>query len=297
MVMRRNLLSEIPRSTPSNDLEGKDWHGGGTGSSDTTDFGRWLTRDLRHKGSNEPRSRERVRLPASVVVAEPESDFARWLRTDLRPRNSSLPPHEFATAEAIGPAAYAIVSAADSFGPQTIEEPPMEEPPLQEELAPAALPSETLLQEEDLAVLPSRRRRGGARRWPALALLLVLLCFVGGVALWGGRDTSSISAAPLPPPAVAAAEPAPAAPEATEPPVPAAPVAQKHHGSKPEAERQLPPPMAPGRGNGPSVGRFADLPLPTLSRLAKDERQQTGDRDAKARAAGKVIRKSAAILP
>ncbi|HVZ35782.1 MAG TPA: hypothetical protein VG963_25320 [Polyangiaceae bacterium] len=291
------------RDLQGRDRVGRDSRGGGTASSDATDFGRWLTRDLRHKGSNEPRSRERVRLPGSVVVPEPESDFARWLRTDLRPRNGSLPPTEFATAEAMVPAVYPVIAtpgsapAADSFGPHTIEELPIAEPPLEEELAPAALPSETLLQEEDLAVLPSRRRRGGARRWPALALLLVLLCFLGGVALWGGRDKPNMSTAPLPAPVAAAAEPAPAAPDTTEPPVSATPAAEKHRASKAAAEPQLSASMARGRGNGPSVGRFADLPLPTLSRLAKDEKQRIGERDAQARAAGKANRKSAAVLP
>jgi hypothetical protein len=269
-MMRRTLASESPRP--------------GAGREDTaSDFGSWLTRDLRTKGATpEPASTERVKLPASVALNEPGAEFSRWLLADLRPRNSSPPP-------------------VDSLAPQTVHE----------ELGIQSPPPDVALDDQDLAVLP-RRRQNLRRYGKHAAALLLLLGSLGLVARFsfgpGGRQQASVpaaeapamAAAPLPPPAAEAVqvvdEPEPVVPVAQTPGRHSTPVST----SSAVPESGLPDSLVPrGRRSGSAIARFADLPSPTLSRLAKGEQQDAHQHDAAVRAAAKrpLARPAAASGP
>ena len=124
---------------------------------ETSDFGRWLTRDLRTKGtpSQPPPSEwppvERPGEPPSVVIAAPEEPaLASWLLSGLKPRASVPPevaivsprasathalPDEAPTPEAAPAAALLIpvdveagesgsLPAPDSLMPHAVSEPP-----------------------------------------------------------------------------------------------------------------------------------------------------------------------------
>jgi hypothetical protein len=278
-IMRRTLASETPRPA--------------AGREDTaSDFGHWLTRDLRTKGAitPEPVSTERLRLPDGAVESEAAPEFSRWLLADLRPRNSSLPP-------------------VDSLAPQTVHAAPS----LPSEPPDAALDAPDLdapdvgapdvgapdLDAQDLAVLPPRRRTV-QRYGRHAAVVLLLLGSLGLVARLGfgpARPEVSAPAAEAPGVAAAAALPLPAAEvvEVIDEPDPAALPAtppNRHSTSVTTAAAvsapELPESLVPrGRRTGSAIARFADLPIPTLSRLAKDERQDTHEHDATVRAAAK----------
>ena len=160
-------------------------------------------------------------------------------------------------------------------------------------VAPLAL-RDVALDEEDLAVLPSRR--GKKRDWRKLVVLAALLS-VGGAVLWvlsaprveqeagaAAAAAPAVLTAPLPPPPPADAELA----EPVAEPEPAAPAAAAGQGTGAGAEAEEAPldpgtPGPRGRRAGDAVARFADLPSPTLSRLAREEQERARKAAATAR--------------
>ncbi|HEU4583306.1 MAG TPA: hypothetical protein VFS67_33845 [Polyangiaceae bacterium] len=318
-MTRPTLLSDRPRSSevpsepaPASHIE------------ETSDFGRWLTRDLRTKGTPSllpselppellpPSAGERP-APSVVVAAPEEPPLASWLLSGLKPRGS-VPPERASVSPAEGatnalseaqtpqaaPAAAPLIPtqpevgeaanpSADSLMPHAVSEPPRAYG------AGAALaPSGDALDEDDLAVLPSRRRARGQRRWRPAALAALLL---GSLALLLWRRTGSqletarADAAASAPAAAEALPPPPPAQEEVVPPreEPEAAPAPRASGAPTPAGPDLPePPDLPGRAGrraGDAIARFADLPPPTLSKLAREERQKIREREARARAA------------
>jgi hypothetical protein len=289
--MRRTLFSDLPRSSdaPSEPApasrveEGQD------------DFGRWLTHDLRAKGSpSQVPSAERPSQPPTVLIPVPEqAELANWLLRDLRPR-SSAPPDASARRDSLLPLSSplltesvppsAALSAPDSLVPHAVSE------------APHALtaPLEPALDDDDLAVLPSRRGRAGGQRRRRALILLAALLGVAGLSLWlrsGGPAEATqdaepaaqapLAAAPLPPPP-------PSLPEVTdEATVLPAPVSAgpRRSGAAVDPLADDDDELGPrGRRAGDAVARFADLPLSTQAKLAREERQKARARDASARA-------------
>jgi hypothetical protein len=205
-----------------------------------------------------------------LVVPEPEVDaersaFSAWLTSDLRPRKSHPP---------------------DSLAPQVVVTPPPVEEPEE-----AAEPRADL-DAEDLAVLPGRSRgkAGATGRRLRTAAVLAALLFVAGSLLFraGGRGpepveslvaaqpTGAVGALPPPPPADV---PTPAPPVAEEP----APVSR---GARRAAPAEPPPELEDDLWSGPrgrNWARYADLPSPTLSRLAREERELAKKRDEQRR--------------
>jgi len=300
----RPRLSEVPSEpAPASHIE------------ESSDFGRWLTRDLRTKGtpsqappSQAPPPPEPSQLSSIVVAAPEEPDLASWLLTGLKPRGS-VPPDVALVAQGgmvgaddaptpqAGPvdalfipvdveaAAAGRLSPPDSLMPHVVSE----RPRAGESGALLAL-SDDALDADDLAVLPSRKRASGQRRWRHVAVAALLLGTLG-VLFWRGTG-SQVEAAradaaasapqaaePLPPPPPAQ-EDIVALPEEPEP----APV---HHASgsaapsEPDDLSDLP--GRAGRRAGDAIARFADLPPPTLSKLAREERQKIREREARAR--------------
>jgi hypothetical protein len=161
------------------------------------------------------------------------------------------------------------------------------------------------LEAEDLAVLPSR---GGKKRdWRKLVVLAALLS-VAGALLWvaTGPKSEELAAAaaapammvaPLPPPPPAEAEVLQPAPEPA--PAPTAPAGAGAVAAAREPALDVTP-GSRGRRSGDAVARFADLPSPTLSRLAREElqraRKTSGSRRAKS-PASKVAEAEAAAPP
>jgi hypothetical protein len=223
-----------------------------------------------------------------------QAQLANWLMRDLRPR-SSAPPDAGVQRESSlplgSPTALASVPpsellAPDSLVPHTLVPDTMSEAPLARA---AAL--EPALDEDDLSVLPSRRGKGRERRRQALILLSGLLG-VAGLALWlrsqGQAETARgaepaatvpLAAAPLPPPPPWLPEV-----EETATPAPTAPVRRSGAAADPAADVAGLEPGLRGRRAGDAVARFADLPLSTQSKLAREERQKARARDARARA-------------
>ncbi len=269
----------------------------------------WLTHDLRVKGaasgSNPPQPVEtRPSTPAALDAPEKEqSEFARWLMSDVRPRASAV-PEALAPVRQVEPASSAGAGllappgeprsagsvAPDSLAPLLVSV---------EEGAPTAPPD---LDDDDFSVLPGRRKTRallGRRSLVPLGLVLLssgfFLMRTGAPAADPGEE--SASAAPmgmtgvLPPPPPEQV-PFEAEPDPDEEWVEAQPVGAPRRASA-EGEAQLEPadsldPADPRwRLGGPSKARFPDLPLPTLSRLAKDELEQARQRDAAARDAKK----------
>ncbi|MEO8178338.1 MAG: hypothetical protein ABI895_05840 [Deltaproteobacteria bacterium] len=305
--MRRTLLSDLPRSSdppsepaPASGVE----EGGG-------DFARWLTHDLRAKGSpSQVPLAERPSQPPSVLIPVPEqAQLANWLMRDLRPRSSappdagvyresSLPLGSPTALESVPPSELLLAPDSlvphtlvpdtlvpDTLVPDTLVPDTMSEAPLAR--APALEPA---LDEDDLSVLPSRRGKGRERRRQALILLSALLG-VAGLSLWlrsqgqaeatqgaGPAANVPLAAAPLPPPP-------PWLPEDTvEETAPLAPTATvRRSGAAADVDDGLEPGPR-GRRAGDAVARFADLPLATQSKLAREERQKARARDARARA-------------
>jgi hypothetical protein len=191
------------------------------------------------------------------------------LLQDLRPRHSQAP-------EA---APHSVSLPPDSLVPHAVSEVPSA--PLPASLPPASL------DDEDLAVLPSRRGAGLRTRWRHAVVLAALLTLAGAL-IWVGMAppaeqaagevaaaaSAPMMAAPLPPP------PPPEGMELEAEPLPeAAPAAaSRGHASEddfdPESDERGPR----GRRAGDAIARFADLPGATLSRLARDERQKARSR-------------------
>jgi hypothetical protein len=163
-----------------------------------------------------------------------------------------------------------LAAPVDSLVPHAVSEAP----------APLAL-RDVALDDEDLAVLPSRRRK--RRDWRKVVVLAALLSVAGAV-LWvasaprvqglAGDATAAapaMLAAPLPPPPPSEVmELEQVAPEPALPATPAGPGSGAAV-SQPEVELSS---GRRGRRAGDAVARFADLPSPTLSRLAREEQQR-----------------------
>jgi hypothetical protein len=229
------------------------------------DFASWLTSDLRVKGTSVPPEAAPALLsepPRAAAGPAPEQvALARWLTADLRPRGST-PPDSLAPQMVAAPIPLALVPAAD-------------------------------LEAEDLAVLPTRsgtRSRAQARRRAAVAFALLLLG--GGVVLFGRAgshgDVAAEPAAAAAPQGLLTALPPPP-PDSVLPevaPPPAEPVERRRSGPVPEGDAPEASDLAE-RAGGVSVARFPDLPLPTQSQLARDERERAKARDDAARRAAK----------
>jgi hypothetical protein len=241
-------------------------------TSSTPDLATWLTSDLRAKGAPSiPPAVESATPSASVVVVpEPGADqsaFGAWLTSDLRPRNSSHPP--------------------DSLAPQIVT-PPRDVLDVEESAA---------LEADDFAVLPGRARgKRGSRRRAGVALAALLFA---GAGLWFWASEP----APAPLESVAAAQPA--APVGALPPpppsevvVPAEPEPAPAPVSRgPRAPAPAEPPLQDeddlwSGPRGRSLARYADLPSPTLSRLAREERELARKRDEQLRLEAKRAKRA-----
>jgi len=150
-------------------------------------------------------------------------------------------------------------------------------------LAPHALPSDGGLEPEDLAVLPGHGKSAGSRRIaPAAAVLALLLLGVYSFTRDGATAAPDESPSAAAAPGLAAAAPAPAAKPAPKPAEPEALVEEE------PTRKGLPMMMAPPAAdteteapdlgpNGPSVGRFPDLPPSVISYLKKvDQAAKSG---------------------
>jgi len=256
----------------------------------------WLLRDLKPRSSSPPHAyahgdalSQAETLPAQAAVSEAAvvskaavgfdaaagSDAALSAPAASAPLSLASPSAERAANSLLPP---------DSLVPHAVSE------------APRALAarSEAALDDDDLAVLPSSRaRRAGQRRWRHVAVLAALLGALALVfwrrssadadAMGGGVDpalSAALAAAPLPPP------PPQLKDEDSDSDDPPAPVpAVSHRASPAPDEAELPELSGPhGRRAGDAVARFADLPTPTLSKLAREERQKARSRDARVRA-------------
>lgn len=237
------------------------------------DLASWLTSDLRVKGApSTPPPAESPSPPIAVVVV-PESErgaeqsaLGAWLTSDLRPRQS-LPPEP-----------------PDSLAPQVVAPPPA--------LDAAITDPGADLEADDFAVLPGRRgkRSTASRRARAVAAVALLLSAVGGFLFLADRPApshlESIAAAQaaaqplgaLPPPPPSELPPAEPLPE-SEPP-PAIRAARSAEPAPPPLESEEDPLLGP---RGRNWARYADLPLPTLSRLAREERELAKQRDEQRR--------------
>jgi len=235
------------------------------GEAPSSDLGDWLTRDLRAKGSPLPSARP----PAPNAEERERAELAGWLARDLKPKHSLHP--ERSSVLPLAP------SPQDSLAPQLL--PPGAHP----SEAPQALASARELEEDDLAVLPGRRRKsrsGSPRKRVALAVGALLLTCAAALN-WRGSGTAANfeGAASAAAPDTAAALPPPPAdvPESVAPePVPApAPGARRSAASAEEPGLDDPRSFL----DGLSVRRYADVPSPTLSRLAREQRRRARERD------------------
>jgi len=295
-AMRRTLISDLPRSSDAAPSEAAPTSGVEEGP---TDFGRWLARDLRAKGSpSQVPGVERPSQPPTVVIPVPEqAELASWLLRDLRPR-SSAPPDAGVRMESLPPssspaamdsvAALEVVLPPDSLMPHTVSEAPLS----------LVAPLEPALDDDDLAVLPSRRGKGAEGRRRRALLLIAALLGVAGLALWlraGGQVEANRSAE--------AAEHAPLAAAALPPPPPAiqeeivgetalpAPTSAPRRAAGGDPAASIADRAERGRRSGDAVARFADLPLATQAKLAREERQKARAHDASARTR-KAVRSS-----
>jgi hypothetical protein len=243
-------------------------------TSSAPDLAAWLTSDLRVKGAPSTPSAAESATAAAAIVVVPEPDaeqsaFGAWLTSDLRPRNSSSPP------------------PPDSLAPQVVT-PPMD--------VPDGEPS-TALEADDFAVLPGRARgKRGSRRRAAVAVGALLFA---GAGLWfwaaepapahlegisAAQPAAPLGALPPPPPSEVVVPP--------EPEVAPAPVSRGPRAAAP-AEPPLPDEDDPWSGpRGRSWARYADLPSPTLSRLAREERELARKRDEQLRLEAKRAKRA-----
>ncbi len=236
-------------------------------------------------------------MPSIVVAAPEEPALASWLLTGLKPRGS-VPPDVAVVLQGgmdAPPAAEFLIPAAveagvegslpppDSLMPHAVSEPPR--------AAGAALAlAVDGLDADDLAVLPSRRRAGGQPRWRQVAVAALLLGALA-VLFWRGRGSQLESAhadaaANAPQPAEPLPPPPPAQEDIAAPPEEPEPAAPQRHASGAAASSEPELPDLPGRAGrraGDAIARFADLPPPTLSKLAREERQKIREREARAR--------------
>jgi hypothetical protein len=142
------------------------------------------------------------------------------------------------------------------------------------------------LEEDDLAVLPGRRRANGSRR-AKLALGLLLGLLLVGVVLVvrlgegpvSEREAANADRPPadngvsLPPPP--SSDPTLPSPEATA----SSPAKRRANAAREEPEGPMDPRDPRFMRGGPNVRRYADVPSPTLSRLAREQRRLAAERD------------------
>lgn len=223
------------------------------------------------------------------VTDEPRPSLANWLSGELRPSPSkSVPPPGGTDSDVeqneseIGAASVGV--AAGSLIP----------PPSPETLAPLALPSDEL-DDEDLAVLPvgARGRSPSMVGKVLLAALGALVAILLFTKFWS-------PAAPTPPETAATAAPVVEQPNAdavarhpvqADPASPTAEQASEAPAGHTYRGPWLPPHPATDddaeatrRARGPSVGRFPDLPPEHWSELRRKEREQRAQRAAEAAA-------------
>jgi hypothetical protein len=266
----------------------------------------WLTQDLTPKNSLLPRASvppsERpmaarsspvptpaVSVPAAPMpaVSFPESPFR-----DVRgseppaPLSSPLPPVAVAAAPSAAAPPVAAHVAIDSLAPQVVTP----DPPSLPVVAPVGL------DDDDLAVLPGRRRAEGSDRKKYAFVLLGALCFAAaigvGIRQRSGGDTGAAASLGSPTDVTGALPPPPPSAEellaTPEPPAQAPP--RRAKGGSEEPEDALDPLDPRNALGGPSVRRYADVPSPTLSRLAREQRRLARERDeAKRKAKAKDI--------
>ncbi len=284
----------------------------------SSEFARWLTHDLRIKGamgSESPLSSSSIPAPPSapptieLAVDERPSDFALWLSSDLRPRGSNPPdslapqllPAHAAPADAVSDGAHGDAEALQSEARQSeaLQSLP---PPIGGALGVGAADAEGFefarpsadvvsLDDDDLAVLPMRASRFLAAKRRQRSLGVAALCALIALCSWsfcGVRSASDIDVQ------AAAAQALPPPPGALPPPPPDFVAMQ----DEVMAEDSVAPARSRGvraeepevlddaeiwRRGGPNVRRFADLPLPTLSKLAREENERLRERDATVR--------------
>jgi hypothetical protein len=285
--MRRTLFSDLPGSSdgPSEPAPASGVEPG------SHDLGRWLIRDLRAKGSHVPLVDRSSQPPSVSIPILEQAELADWLLRDLRPR-SGAPHDQRLPRESLLPlssptelASVAVGEPPDSLVPHALSEAPLA---LSGALEPA-------LEEDDLAVLPSRRGKSRERSRRRALVLLAALLGVAGLSLWlrsGGHAEATGDATPAANAPVAAAPLPPPPPDFSEGtdqelavPTAAAPARRSGAPVDPGAGRaEEEEPGLRGRRAGDAVARFADLPLSTQSKLAREERQKTRARDASARA-------------
>lgn len=220
------------------------------------------------------------------VTAEAAPSLANWLSEELRPTASkSAPPPADGAGEA--DETEVLAATASSLTP----------PPSPETLAPLALPSDEL-DDEDLAVLPLGSRKQSSSLMgkvlvAALGALVAIFVFTkfwspGTTALPNDETTAApAAAAPGSDPIAAPPQPTgvddPAAPPAESTDVPTKP---SYHGPwlapRPAAEDET---EEQRRARGPSVGRFPDLPPEHWSELRRKERERRAAKEAEAEAA------------
>jgi hypothetical protein len=266
--------------------------------SEGPDLGRWLTQELRAKGSSlssppppatEPSAPE---VPRAPLVVDEESPLVGWLAQDLTPKHSVRPASSL-------PALYPAPGAPDaqefsapevSAGAETVASLQAPQAVLASEPVPASTPVPPTLEEDDFSVLPGRRRAPAGSGRKKYAVLLLGLMLLGGalvLRLRGGADLAQAGASSgtasaadgagaLPPPPGSGALEAP--PEETV----SAPVGRGAGAREQPAE--LTDPRDPRFSlGGPNVRRYADVPSPTLSRLAREQRRLAREREEAAR--------------
>ena len=222
--------------------------------------------------------------PSSPSAEERErAALAGWLTRDLTPKHSLRPsvvPPEPAAAAPMASVSVGVVAASLTPPPQDSLTPQLLPPGM----VPSDAPPARELDEDDLSVLPGRRRKaapGSRRKRAALALAAVLLLVAAALTRRGGGPASNFegaanaaadTSAALPPPPPAEAAPTPDEPAPVMTPAP-------RRGAS-GATNPDPGPVDPRSFlGGLAVRRYADVPSPTLSRLAREQRARARARD------------------
>lgn len=267
--------------------------------SDAEVLAGWLTQDLTPKNSLRPRAstppseRPVAARPAAVppaapflaaaqpavsvpaVPSFPASPF-RDVRDSEHPAPVASPPPPAAARVHVAAPPPAAPAAVDSLAPQRVTS----DPPSLPVVAPASL------DDDDLSVLPGRRRGEGSDRKKYAFVLLGVLCFAAaigvGITQRGGSDAGAAASLASPsdvggalPPPPPSADDLLAAPEPAPEPQPA----RRAKTSSDEPDDALDPLDPRNAVGGPSVRRYADVPSPTLSRLAREQRRLQRERD------------------
>jgi hypothetical protein len=237
-----------------------------------------------------PPAREPARA-ATALLEAPSTGDAQPLHGRSTQRFAAFPDEVPPSKEM----AFSAANAAPSWSePPSQREAPLqtEAPPASVVLAPSPAPSALALglEEDDLAVLPGRRRSSGSRR-AKLALGLLLGLLLVGIVLvtqlnQGPTDPLDVTASDTPPSDGVLLPPPPTSDVPLPVPEPERAAAVRRAGSGPSEPEGLMDPRDPRFVNGgPNVRRYADVPSPTLSRLAREQRRLARERDEAARAA------------